>query len=525
MLDKLSQGQRIVMASIVSIVFFIGYELAFGTTKTADTNKTISTTQQTIKQEQNAGNIAQTSIANQATQTSQSGSSLLKLTSKEKYEVTIGSNGAISQYSLLEPKFKTKDGKPLELFSVVAHEAPIAIRFTDAKLNDEASKTPYKLVSGSQEIATNGTNVVLTQELSDLNITKNIMFFQDGKYSVKITTSRDVPFYISPGFRPVVHTEMMTFAGVLLALNDDTIKTIEDGNAKVEESFSSVDAVAAEDHYYASVMYSFTKPLNVSITGDNDKNPTAFITGNNGIELGGYIGPKNYDILVSINPKLSQIIEYGYLTFMAKPMFTVLSWIDAKVGNWGWAIVIMTILVRLILFPLTLKGMISMNRLKDLAPKMQELKEKYKGDHQKLNMHVLELYKKHNANPLSGCLPLILQIPIFFALYKVLLGSVELKGAAWILWIHDLSEMDQYFILPILMGLTMFIQQKITPMNVTDPMQEKILKYLPVVFTVFFVTFPAGLTLYWFVSNVLSVMQQFAVNKYLEKQKKEHHHA
>lgn len=525
MLDKLSQGQRIVMASIVSIVFFIGYELAFGTVQKTDTNKTLSTTQQITKQEHNIGNATQINAANQTSQTSQAGSNILKLTSKEKYDVTIGSNGAIHQYSLLEPKFKTKDGKSLELFSVVAHEAPIAIRFIDAKLNDEASKTPYKLVSGSQDIASEGTKVVLTQELSDLNITKNITFFQDGKYNVKITMSKDVPFYVSPGFRPTVHTEMMTFAGVLLALNDDTIKTIEDGNAKVEESFASVDAVAAEDHYYTSVMYSFEKPLNVSITGDNDKNPTAFITGSNGIELGGYIGPKNYDTLVSINPKLSQIIEYGYLTFMAKPMFTVLSWIDSKVDNWGWAIVIMTILVRLILFPLTLKGMVSMNRLKDLAPKMQELKEKYKGDHQKLNMHVLELYKKNNANPLSGCLPLILQIPIFFALYKVLLGSVELKGAAWILWIHDLSEMDPYFLLPILMGLTMFIQQRITPMNVTDPMQEKILKYLPVVFTVFFVTFPAGLTLYWFVSNVLSVMQQYAVNKYLEKQKKEHHHA
>jgi YidC/Oxa1 family membrane protein insertase len=154
---------------------------------------------------------------------------------------------------------------------------------------------------------------------------------------------------------------------------------------------------------------------------------------------------------------------------------------------------------------------------------MAELKEKYKGDSQKLNMHVLELYKKHNANPLSGCLPLLLQIPIFFALYKVLLGSVELKGAPWILWINDLSEKDPYFILPILMGITMFIQQKITPMNMTDPLQEKIFKYLPVVFTVFFVTFPAGLTLYWFVSNVLSVAQQYAVNEVLARQKKAHH--
>ncbi|MEY4505070.1 MAG: hypothetical protein RL154_1367 [Pseudomonadota bacterium] len=525
MFDKLSQGQRVVIASIVSIVFFVGYQLAFGKQAAIDTNnttqKTISTPTQTLPKE--------TQIADLKTPATTTGSSLsttlIKLVSKDKYEVTLGQNGAIAQYVLLEPKFKTHEGKQLELFSVGAHEAPLAIRFADAKLNDEASKIPYTITSSSKSIEANGTVVTLQQSLSELNITKTVTFYQDGKYNIVINMDKEVPFFLSPGFRPVVHTEMMTLAGVLLAFNDDTTKTIEDGKAKVEEKFANVEAVAAEDHYYASTMYNFEKPFTVSITSDLDKNPTAFIAGFNGIRVGGYIGPKNTDLLISINPKLVNIIEYGYLTFMAKPMFDVLSWIEAKVGNWGWAIVIMTILVRLILFPLTLKGMISMNKIKELAPKMQELKEKYKGDAQKLNMHVLELYKKHNANPLSGCLPLILQIPIFFALYKVLLGSVELKGAPWVLWITDLSEKDPYFILPILMGATMFIQQRITPMNFTDPMQEKILKYLPVVFTVFFVSFPAGLTLYWFVSNVLSVAQQYTVNRVLAKHKQEQHHA
>ncbi len=139
---------------------------------------------------------------------------------------------------------------------------------------------------------------------------------------------------------------------------------------------------------------------------------------------------------------------------------------------------------------------------------------------------MMDLYKKHGANPLGGCLPLLLQIPVFFAIYRVLLNAIELKGAPWILWITDLSLMDKYYVLPILMGATMFLQQKITPTNFTDPMQEKIFKYLPLVFTFFFLAFPAGLTLYWFVNNVLSIAQQYAVNRLLEKQKadrKEHH--
>ena len=178
------------------------------------------------------------------------------------------------------------------------------------------------------------------------------------------------------------------------------------------------------------------------------------------------------------------------------------------------------IILIIVLFPLTYKGMLSMNKLKDLAPKVKELQAKYKGDPQKLNMHMMELYKKNGANPMGGCLPILMQIPIFFAIYRVLLNAIELKAAPWILWIHDLSVMDPYFVLPILMGATMFLQQKLTPTTFSDPMQEKIMKFLPLIFTFFFVTFPAGLTLYWFVNNVCSVVQQIFVNKLFEKHKR-----
>ena len=150
---------------------------------------------------------------------------------------------------------------------------------------------------------------------------------------------------------------------------------------------------------------------------------------------------------------------------------------------------------------------------------MKEIQTKYKGDPQKINAHVMELYRKHGANPMGGCLPILIQIPIFFAIYRVLLNAIELKGAEWILWINDLAELDPYFILPILMGITMYIQQHITPTNFTDPMQEKIMKFLPLIFTFFFITFPAGLTLYWFVNNLCSIAQQMVVNKIFARHK------
>ena len=199
--------------------------------------------------------------------------------------------------------------------------------------------------------------------------------------------------------------------------------------------------------------------------------------------------------------------------------------------GWGWAIILLTLIVRIILYPLTYKGMVSMQKLKDLAPKMKEIQQKYKGEPQKLQAHMMDLYKKHGANPMGGCLPLLLQMPVFFAIYRVLYNAIELKGAAWLLWIQDLSVMDPYFVLPILMGITMYLQQHLTPATFNDPIQEKIFKFLPLIFTIFFVTFPSGLVLYWFVNNIFSILQQLIINKAMERKKareiaehKEHKH-
>jgi YidC/Oxa1 family membrane protein insertase len=216
---------------------------------------------------------------------------------------------------------------------------------------------------------------------------------------------------------------------------------------------------------------------------------------------------------------MTNIIEYGFFTFISKPVFLFLKYIYSILGNWGWSIVAITLIIRFILYPLTYKGMVSMNRLKELSPKVKEIQAKYKGEPQKMNAKMMELYKKHDANPMGGCLPMIMQIPVFFAIYRVLLNSIELKHSPWIAWYHDLSVMDPYYVLPVLMGASTFWQQSLTPQNFTDPMQAKIMKFLPLIFTFFFITFPAGLTLYWLTNNLFSVAQQYYVNSIFAKEK------
>ncbi|MBF0983814.1 MAG: membrane protein insertase YidC, partial [Campylobacter sp.] len=320
-----------------------------------------------------------------------------------------------------------------------------------------------------------------------------------------------------PGSRPNVVVDSYTIHGVVVMKDDEKLEIFEDGDVKDNEKIAKALFAAASDRYYTTLFYG--QGLDTTVT-DSDKISQVFIRSNGEFSVAGYIGPKDYEILNSIDPKLTKVIEYGWFTFIARPMFNFLNWLHGYIGNWGWSIVVLTLIIRLILFPLSYKGMLSMNKLKELTPKMKELQEKYKDDKQKLQMHMMDLYKKNGANPMGGCLPILLQIPVFFAIYRVLLNAIELKGAEWALWIHDLSLKDPYYILPITMGILMFLQQKITPTTFTDPMQEKVMKFLPLIFTVFFLAFPAGLTLYWTINNTASIIQQYVINRMFEKHKR-----
>jgi YidC/Oxa1 family membrane protein insertase len=228
-----------------------------------------------------------------------------------------------------------------------------------------------------------------------------------------------------------------------------------------------------------------------------------------------YLGPKIQDRLEELAPNLRLTVDYGFLTVLAQPLFWLLKQIHSIVGNWGWAIIFLTILIKLAFFKLSETSYRSMANMRKLTPKIASLKERYGQDKQRMNQAMMDLYKQEKINPLGGCLPILVQIPVFIALYWVLLESVELRQAPFMLWIQDLSLKDPYYVLPLLMGVTMFLQQKLNPPP-PDPMQAKVMMALPFVFTFFFLWFPAGLVLYWLVNNVLSIAQQYAITKRIE---------
>jgi YidC/Oxa1 family membrane protein insertase len=229
-----------------------------------------------------------------------------------------------------------------------------------------------------------------------------------------------------------------------------------------------------------------------------------------------YAGPQEQDKLANLAPGLDLTVDYGWLTVIAVPLFWVLSWFYRWVGNWGIAIILLTIVIKLLFYPLSEASYRSMAKMRVLAPKMQRLKEQYGNDRQRMQQAMMEMYKTEKINPLGGCLPIVVQIPVFIALYWVLLASVELRQAPFMLWIHDLASPDPWFVLPILMGATMIIQTKLNP-EPPDPVQAKVMKIMPIAFSIFFFFFPAGLVLYWLVNNVLSIAQQWHINRVLER--------
>ena len=230
-----------------------------------------------------------------------------------------------------------------------------------------------------------------------------------------------------------------------------------------------------------------------------------------------YAGPEEQEKLAKIAPGLELTIDYGWLTVIAVPLFWVLAWLHQWVGNWGVAIIVLTVIIKLLFYPLSAASYRSMARMRVLAPKLQKLKDQYGQDRQRLQQAMMEMYKTEKINPLGGCMPIVVQIPVFIALYWVLLASVELRHAPFMLWIDDLAAPDPWFILPILMAVTMWVQTLLNP-EPPDPVQARVMKIMPIVFSVFFFFFPAGLVLYWLINNVLSIAQQWQITRVLERE-------
>jgi len=528
-MNKEKTQKKILIATALSFAFFIAYDFLYLQPKQAavnEINKQTAVQQTTTQATQNSAPATiNKSVTTQnsapATNTVVTSDIISTIETKNNI-IKIDNLGRISQVTLKEVQYVDSDNKQIHLFEQ-NQLRPLEVRFANATINNEAFKVNVIASMDKIDAINSVQKLTLTQNLTSTTLTKVLTFYPDGHYDLEVSSTNKEEFFITPGFRPNVLADMYADHGALLALNDGTLNIIEDEDMEKSAELIGVNVASAFDRYYATVLYNYDVSMAVSVMKDINDSPNMFIQAKDNIKLHGYMGPKNYKSLVALDERLSSVIEYGWFTFIAKPMFTMLQYIHDYVGNWGWTIVITTILIKLILFPLSHKGMVSMNRLKDLAPKIKAIQEKYSNDKQKASMHMMELYKKEGANPMGGCLPIILQIPVFFAIYRVLLNAIELKGSEWIFWITDLAEMDPYFILPILMGATMFLQQKITPNTMTDPMQQKMFQFLPVVFTFFFLWFPAGLTLYWFINNLFTIAQQYYVNHIFSNAKVQRH--
>jgi YidC/Oxa1 family membrane protein insertase len=228
-----------------------------------------------------------------------------------------------------------------------------------------------------------------------------------------------------------------------------------------------------------------------------------------------YAGPQETDTLKTLATGLDLVVDYGIFTVIAAPLFLLLKWLHSIIGNWGWAIIAMTVIIKSAFYPLNHASARSMAKMKLIAPKMKALQEQYANDKQQLQMKMMELYKTEKINPLGGCLPILVQIPVFIALYWVLLGAVELRHAPWFGWIHDLSAPDPYFVLPVVYAVTAYLQVRLSPTPIQDPVQAKVMQIMPIAFSVLFLFFPAGLVLYWLINNAIQIFQQWHMNRLL----------
>ncbi|HXW68551.1 MAG TPA: membrane protein insertase YidC, partial [Dissulfurispiraceae bacterium] len=433
------------------------------------------------------------------------------------YTATFSSMGGAIK-SILLKHYSDESGKPIVLkrddvlppFSLGANEgfqfahAPFLILGSNVMLTPQVNTASIAFDFSEKGIAIRRT---YTFHYNDYAI--DLKDEVNGLPSYWITLGKDFGVYNKESSRSV------HFGPVILKDAD----RLEFSATKVKEPKvfkEGVKWIAQEDKYFFSSLIPKEPVEEVRVWDQNADALVAaeFKGGTNNYML--YAGPKENNRLQQYHVGLEYVIDFGFFSIIARPLFWVLKLFYKLFHNYGVAIVILTTIVRIPFIPLVNKGQQSMKKLQDIQPRMAEIKEKYKNDPQRMQREVMELYKKHKVNPMGGCLPMVLQIPVFFALYKVLLISIELRGAPFIFWIHDLSSKDPSYVLPVVMGITMVIQQKMTPSSM-EPAQQKMMMIMPVVFTFMFLSFPSGLVLYWLVNNLLSIGQQFYTNRKLSK--------
>jgi len=452
--------------------------------------------------------------------------------------------GEIQRAELL--KFKDTDDKSVNVVLMAERPGHVYVAQTGLVGPQGTSfpthRTPFTIEPGPRELAPGSDELVVTMsaESGGVTLTRHYVL-RRGSYLVEVrheiansggvtvkptlymqlTRDNSKPpgesqFY-STYTGPVVYTDKDKFQKVDFA-------DIEKGKATFAKSASD-GWVGMIQHYFAAAWVPtenaprefFARKVDTNLYATGMLQPLKEIApgGTESVTSKLYIGPQDQRVLEKIAPGLELTVDYGWLTVFAKPLFWLLDFLHSLVGNWGWAIVLLTIIVKLAFFPLQAASYRSMAKMKKVTPKLTQLRERYGNDRVKMNQAMMELYKTEKINPLGGCLPIVVQIPVFIALYWVLLASVEMRNAPWIGWIKDLAAPDPFYILPLVMAVTMFIQTKLNPVP-PDPIQAKMMLWMPLVFSVMFFFFPAGLVLYWLVNNLFSIAQQWVITRHIE---------
>ncbi|MEW6054298.1 MAG: membrane protein insertase YidC [Nitrospirota bacterium] len=441
--------------------------------------------------------------------------------------------GTIKYYEL--KNFKDKEGKNVVLLGKPGTEPPLGIGSKDDFAFAEKN---FQVTGRDMLLTSNNKTGTLVFEYAEQGIAvrRSYTFYHDTyRVDIKDEVSGMPDYWITIGTDIGIHDkhDTSTHVGPVLLKESDRIEFDSGGLSEAKSYREGLRWIAQEDKYFFASLVPLAPVEQAKVWKMNDSPVIALQgkSGTNSFIL--YVGPKDYDYLKTLNVGLEHIIDFGFFSILAVPLFWVLKFFYQVSGNYGWAIVLLTTVVRIPFIPLINKSQKSMKKMQEIQPKMAELREKYKKDPQRMQKETMELYKTHKVNPIGGCLPILLQIPVFFALYKILLIAIELRGAPFMLWIKDLAAPDSLFghipaaipliggfavgPLPILMGATMVIQQKMTPTTL-DPTQNKIMMLMPVVFTFLFLNFASGLVLYWLMNNIFSIAQQFYVNRKMAKE-------
>jgi len=462
--------------------------------------------------------------------------------------------GVIQEVALLKQRDTADEAKPY----LALQRTPERTNIAQSGLLGEGMpnhRTRYEALPGPRELAAGADSLQLVLEATAQNGDKvrQILTFHRGSYVIdvtyEITNASTVPIapyayfqFVRDTKTPGTQSSMapVSYAGPVIYNQADKYKKVE---------WSELDKEAADparkppytkntdngwvgmvEHYFVSAWLPsnekkvprefYARKLEAGLYAAGVVVPVGTIepgaTGTLAVPL--YVGPQDQEALSKLAEGLDRTVDYGIFTVIAAPLFWLLKWLYGILGNWGWAIIAMTIIIKSAFYPLNHASARSMAKMKVIAPKLKALQAQYADDKQQLQVKMMEMYKQEKINPLGGCLPILVQIPVFIALYWVLLSAVELRHAPWIGWIHDLSAPDPYFVLPVIYAVTAYLQVKLSPTPISDPVQAKVMQFMPIAFSVMFLFFPSGLVLYWLVNNCIQIFQQWHMNRLLERE-------